>query len=62
MNQNGLSINAIMTQELILLDLIDFILDKDQQRKIIEKSLEASKQKKPKHEIEATVAPAYTMI
>lgn len=44
MNSNGLSINVIMTQELILLDLIDFVSDKDQQRKIIEQVLVASKQ------------------
>lgn len=57
----GLSINVITTQELILLDLINSISNKDQQRKMIEKVLEASKQRKPKREIEATLTPAYTI-
>lgn len=37
MDINGLSINKITMQEPILLDLIDSIEDKNQQRKIIEK-------------------------
>lgn len=41
MDLNRLSINMITTQESILLDLIDFIEDKEQQRKIIEKVLAA---------------------
>lgn len=37
MDINGLSINKITMQEPILLDLIDPIEDKNQQRKIIER-------------------------
>lgn len=44
MELNGLSINMITAQESILLDLIDSISNKDQQRKIIEQVLVASKQ------------------
>lgn len=62
MDLNRLSINMITTQESILLDLIDLIEDKNQQRKIIEKVLEANKQKKLKPKIEVVVNPAYNMI
>lgn len=61
MDVNGLSINMIEAQESILLDLIDSTDDKQQQRKIIEKVLEGSKQKKLKQKIEAIVNPAYSM-
>lgn len=44
MELNGLSINMITAQESILLDLIDSISNKDQQRKRIEQVLVASKQ------------------
>lgn len=60
MDLNRLSINMITTQESILLDLIDFIEDKEQQRKIIEKVLAASK-KKFKLQVEAVDNPTYNM-
>lgn len=61
MNLIGLRINMITTHESILLDLIDSIQDKKQQRAIIEKVLAASKEKKLKPNLGAIVNPAYTM-
>lgn len=58
---NGLSINMITAQESILLDLIDSIEDKTQQRNLIEKVIAAKSEKKQKPQLEAVVKPAYTM-
>lgn len=61
MDLNWLSINVITTQESITFDLIDSIFDKEQQRQLIEKLLEAIKQKKPKPQVDVLVKPSYTM-
>lgn len=62
MNLNGLKINVIIAKESILLDLIDSIQDKEQQRAMIEKVLAASKEKKKlKPKMDALVNLAYSM-
>lgn len=61
MNLNGLSINMIIAQESILLDLIDSMEDEDQQRVMIEKVLAASREKKLKPKMEALVKLVYSM-
>lgn len=55
MNVNSLIINMITAQKSILLDLIDSIENKEQQRTIIEKVLVASKEMKLKQKTEAVV-------
>lgn len=62
MNLNGLSINMITAQESILLDLIDSIKDKNQQRKLIEHVLASSREKKLEPKVVVVVSSAYTMI
>lgn len=61
MNLNGLSINMIIAQESILLDLIDSMEDEDQQRAMIEKVLAARREKKLKPKMEALVKLVYSM-
>lgn len=62
MNLNGLKINVIIAKESILLDLIDSIQDKEQQRAMIEKVLAASKEKKKlKPKMDVLVNLAYSM-
>lgn len=51
----------ITAQEYILLDIIDSIEDKNQQRNLIEKVLAASKEKRLEPKKEALVYPSYSM-
>lgn len=52
----------IITQEFILLDLIDSVKDKNQQRKLIEQVLAASREKKLEPKVAAVVNPALTEV
>lgn len=61
MNRNGLSINIITAQKLILLYLKDSIEYKEWQRSTVEKVLTANKEKKLKPKVEALVNATYTM-
>lgn len=61
MDLNKLSVNMIIAQESLLLDIIDSIPDKEQKRNLIEKVIEANKEKKLKPKMEAIVNPSYTM-
>lgn len=52
----------ITAQESLLLELIDSVEDKGQQRSLIEKVIASTKEKKLKPKMEAIVNPSYTMI
>lgn len=57
MELNKLRVNMITEQESLLLDLIESIPDKDQQRTLIENVIASTRDKKLKQKMEAVVKP-----